>query len=204
MRHRRGRRPSNSDESVQQGQDHVQDLLASVTGPDARAQTAETEERLLGRRRRSPPPTARSGPIPRGAPHPAAPLGRLSTGQQQSPQQDAVVTDLSPLAPERCPPHVGMAALRQDPGRPEAETCPPPVGKTWRATREGTSGAIPRRGQRGTHRRGPRPRPQWRAPLGPRRRRHPGRPLGQRPPGAGDHPCPRLVATLLSNDDRRT
>ena len=35
------------------------------------------------------------------------------------------MTDLSPLAPERCPPHVGMAALRQDPGRPEAETCPP-------------------------------------------------------------------------------
>jgi hypothetical protein len=30
---------SNSDESVQQGQDDFQNLLAYVTGPDARAQT---------------------------------------------------------------------------------------------------------------------------------------------------------------------
>jgi hypothetical protein len=41
---------SNSDEMVQQVQDDFQNLLADVTGPDARAQTAYTVELTLFRR----------------------------------------------------------------------------------------------------------------------------------------------------------
>jgi hypothetical protein len=41
---------SNSDEIVQQVQDDFQNLLASVTGPDAQGQTAYTVELTLFRR----------------------------------------------------------------------------------------------------------------------------------------------------------
>jgi hypothetical protein len=91
---------------------------------------------------------------------PAAPAGRLRKGQQRGKKQTAVGTGLSPIAPDRRTPPAGVAALRQDPGHPEAATCPPAVGQARRATLEGKAVAMTRLGQRVTPREGPQLQPR--------------------------------------------
>lgn len=86
---------------------------------------------------------------------PAAPAVRLSQGQERGKKQEAVVTGLSTIAPSRCTPQAGVAALLQALGRPEAETRPTPVGKALRATLEGKAVAMTRLVQRVTPRAGP-------------------------------------------------
>jgi hypothetical protein len=89
---------SNSDEMVPQVQDDFQNLLAYVTGPDARVRTAYTVEltrfrRLLalgappcGRRRRSPPLTERVCPLTISVPRPTTrSLGKCPLGGTPSP-----------------------------------------------------------------------------------------------------------------------
>jgi hypothetical protein len=86
---------------------------------------------------------------------PAAPSVHLSKGQKRGQKKAAVVTGLSTIAPYRRTPQEVVAALRQDPGRPEAETRPTPVGKELRATLEGKSVAMTRLVQRVAPREGP-------------------------------------------------
>jgi len=85
---------------------------------------------------------------------PAAPSVRLSKGQKRGKKKEAVVTGLYPIAPYRRTPQEVVAALLQDPGRPETATRPTPVGKELRATLEGKAVAMPRLGQRVTQRQG--------------------------------------------------
>jgi hypothetical protein len=86
---------------------------------------------------------------------PAAPAVRLSKGQKRGKKKEAVVTSLYTIAPYRRTPQEVVAALLQDPGRPEAETRPTPVGKELRATLEGKSVAMTRLVQRVAQREGP-------------------------------------------------
>jgi hypothetical protein len=86
---------------------------------------------------------------------PAGPSVRLSTGQKRGNKQEAVVTGLYTIAPYRRTPHEVVAALLPDPGGPEAEPRPTPVGKALRATLEGKSVAMARRVRRVEHREGP-------------------------------------------------
>ena len=165
----------------------------------ARVQIAETEEQLL--EPAAPVPPRRRWPDPRGAPLPQHPPGRLSTGQPGGAhKEDAVVTDLSPLAPERCPRTWGWRPCGRTPAA-WGGRLPSPVGKTWRATREGTSRPFPGGDSRGRMPERPPTRSGWRAPLGPRRRRHQGRLLGQRPhsvliipaPASWPHSCRTMI-----------
>jgi hypothetical protein len=88
-------------------------------------------------------------------PSPAAPPVRLGKGQKRGKKKEAVVTGLSTIAPYRRTPQEVVAALRQDPARPEAEPHPTPVGKELRATLEGKSVAITRLVPRVAPRKGP-------------------------------------------------
>ena len=54
--------------------------------------------------------------------------GRLSKGQKRGKKKKAVVTGLYTITPDRRPPQEVVAALRQDPGRPEVETTRPTPG----------------------------------------------------------------------------
>jgi hypothetical protein len=64
------------------------------------------------------------------------------------------------MAPHRRTPQAVVAALLPDPGRPEAETRPTPVGKELHATLEGTSVAIARLVQRVAPQEGPQRQPR--------------------------------------------
>jgi 1,6-anhydro-N-acetylmuramate kinase len=55
---------------------------------------------------------------------PAAPSVRFSKGQTRGKKKEAVVTGLYTIAPYRRTPQEVVAALLQDPGRPEMETRP--------------------------------------------------------------------------------
>jgi len=86
---------------------------------------------------------------------PAAPSVRLSKGQKRGKKKEAVVTGLYTIAPYQRTPQEVVAALLQDPGRPEGEPRPTPVGKERRATLEGKSVAMTRLVQRVAPREGP-------------------------------------------------
>jgi hypothetical protein len=170
---------------VQQLPDEFQHLLACVTGPDARGQTASSVESTLFRRllalgaallrlffvtraamRSAEPTTPPSvGPIvvvqadgtggPIVRPPPQTPSMRLGKGQKRSQKQEAVVTGLSTMAPSPRTPQEVVADLRQEPGRLEPAARPQPVGKALRATLAGKADAMRRVAERVAQRDGP-------------------------------------------------
>ena len=92
---------------------------------------------------------------PLGPPSPAAPPGRLGTGQTRGQPTAAVVTGLSTRAPARHPPQAGGAARWPAPERPQASARPAPVAPARRAMRSGHPGARRHRGARVARRAGP-------------------------------------------------
>jgi hypothetical protein len=67
---------------------------------------------------------------------------RLGKGQTRGTKQEAVVTGLSTIVPSPRTPQEVVAALLQDPGRPEPVARPQPEGKEPRATLEGKAVAM--------------------------------------------------------------
>src|SRR5207245_11776989 len=108
-----------------------------------------------------PPPvtggTSLGGPaegtgVPRGPPATAPPAVRRGTGPTHPTQPAAVVTGLSPSAPDpRTPPAVG-AALLQEPARPVRAAPPRPSGPARHAPLEGPAVAMTRRVPRAARR----------------------------------------------------
>ena len=83
--------------------------------------------------------------VPRGPPATAPPAVRLGTGPTHPTQPAAVVTGLSPSAPDpRTPPAVGAARL-QEPARPVRAAPPRPSGPARHAPLEGPAVAMTRR-----------------------------------------------------------
>jgi hypothetical protein len=93
--------------------------------------------------------------VPLVQPPAAAPPVRLGKGQKRGKKQEALVTGRYTLAPYRRTPQAVVAALLQDPDRPEPAARPRPVGKELRATLEGKAVAMSRLGPRVTQREGP-------------------------------------------------
>jgi hypothetical protein len=160
-----------------------QTVLERILGVSLRAQAIETsvadaagEVRAFDEQPAEPPAPASEQTIlvvqadgtgvPMGPASPAAPSVRLSQGQKRGQKKEAVVTGLYPIAPvaartspgahglAAAPPSPSSARLLQAPGRPEAETRPPPVGQELRATLEGQAVAMTRLVQRVTPREG--------------------------------------------------
>src|SRR5438876_114123 len=172
---------AHAEHTVHPRQPDCHTLMASVTGPAAPAHPAYEVARpwwrrlwALGAARR------RRCVVPRAALRPAEPLtapdGRRRTSQAQRPppasagcgpgrvgrqdgpgpphptQPAAVVTGLSPSAPDpRTPPAVG-AALLQEPARPVRAAPPRPSGPARHAPLEGPAVAMTRRVPRGARR----------------------------------------------------
>ena len=84
---------------------------------DARVQIAETEERLLGSGGAGPHPRQHAVARSHAAPPSTSTLRALEHGAAAEPTTGRRRDDLCPSRPSVVPPHVGMAALRQDPGR---------------------------------------------------------------------------------------
>jgi hypothetical protein len=80
--------------------------------------------------------------VPMVQPPTPTPSVRLGTGQTRTQQQAAVVTGLSIMTPYDRTPQEVVAALLQDPGRPELALRPRPVGKERRASRAGQAEAM--------------------------------------------------------------
>ncbi len=80
---------------------------------------------------------------------------RLGKGQKRSKKQEAVVTSLYTIAPYQRTPADVVAALLQEPGRPEPPTRPRPIAKEVHATLEGKGIALTRLQQRSAQRVGP-------------------------------------------------
>jgi hypothetical protein len=81
------------------------------------------------------------------------PRERLGKGQKRSKKKEAVVTSLYSIAPYHRTPADVVAALLQDPRRPEPATRPRPVDKEVHATLEGKTVALTRLQQRAAQRR---------------------------------------------------
>jgi hypothetical protein len=80
---------------------------------------------------------------------------RLRKGQKRSKKKEAVVTSLYTIAPYQRTPTDVVAALLQEPGRPEPTTRPRPIAKEVHATLEGKRIALTRLQQRSAQRVGP-------------------------------------------------
>jgi hypothetical protein len=80
---------------------------------------------------------------------------RLAKGQKRTKKKEAVVTGLYTISPYQRTPQEVVAALLQDPDRPEPAGRPQPVGKELRATLEGKAAAMSRLAQRAAQRDGP-------------------------------------------------
>jgi hypothetical protein len=93
--------------------------------------------------------------VPMVQPAPTTPLVRLGQGQKRGNKTEAVVTGVYTSAPHRRTSQEVVAALLPDPGRPEAETRPTPVGQALHATLEGKSVAMARLVQRVAPQEGP-------------------------------------------------
>jgi hypothetical protein len=93
--------------------------------------------------------------VPMVQPAPVTPPVRLGKGQKRGKKKEAVVTGFYMIAPHQRTPQEVVAALLQDPGRPEVETRPTPVGKELHATLEGKSVAMARLVQRVAQQEGP-------------------------------------------------
>jgi hypothetical protein len=136
---------SNPEPIVQQVQHEFQNLVAYVTGPDARAQTAEPA---------APPSTATilvvqaaGKGVPMVQPSTQQPAMRLSKGQKRTNKKEAVVTGLYTLSPYPRTPQEVVAALLDD-EHPTSVARPVPVGKDQRATLAGKADAMRRLAQR--------------------------------------------------------
>jgi hypothetical protein len=93
--------------------------------------------------------------VPMVPPPTHTPPGRLGKGQKRGKKKEAVVTGFSTIAPDPRTPQEVVAALLQDPGRPEPALRPRPVGKELRATVAGKAVARRRLAQRVAQREGP-------------------------------------------------
>jgi hypothetical protein len=93
--------------------------------------------------------------VPMVPPPPQTPPVRLGKGQKRGQQKEAIGTGLSTISPDQRTPQAVVAALLQDPGRPEPAGRPQPVGKALRATLEGKAAARSRLAQRVAPRDGP-------------------------------------------------
>jgi hypothetical protein len=82
--------------------------------------------------------------VPMVQPPTQGPSRRLTTGQKRTKKQEAVVTSLSTVSPYQRTPQAVVAALRQDPRRPEPAVRPQPVDKALRATLAGKADAMSR------------------------------------------------------------
>jgi hypothetical protein len=80
---------------------------------------------------------------------------RLGKGQKHGKKQEAVVTGLDTIAPYPRTPQEVVAALLQEPGRPQPAARPRPEGKELRATLAGKAVAMGRLVQRAAQREGP-------------------------------------------------
>ena len=80
--------------------------------------------------------------VPMVQPPPQTPCVRLGKGQKRTKKKEAVVTGLYSIAPYCRTPQEVVAALLQDPGRPEVARRPRPVGKELRATLAGKAEAM--------------------------------------------------------------
>jgi hypothetical protein len=93
--------------------------------------------------------------VPMVQPPTHTPPVRLGKGQKRGKKKEAVVTGFYTIAPYPRTPQEVVAALLQDPGRPEPARRPRPVGKELRATLEGKAVAMRRLAQRVAQREGP-------------------------------------------------
>jgi hypothetical protein len=86
--------------------------------------------------------------VPMVQPPTQASSGRLGKGRKRTKKKEAVVTGLYTITPYPRSPQEVVAALLQDPGRPEPALRPRPVGKELRATLAGKAEAMSRLAQR--------------------------------------------------------
>jgi hypothetical protein len=93
--------------------------------------------------------------VPMVQPPTQTPPVRLGKGQKHGKKKEAVVTGLYTIAPYPRTPQEVVAALLQEPGRPEPAARPRPEGKELRATLEGKAVAMSRVVQRVAQRDGP-------------------------------------------------
>jgi hypothetical protein len=93
--------------------------------------------------------------VPMVQPPPQTPPVRLGKGQKRGKKKEAIVTGLYTISPYQRTPQEMVAALLQDPGRPEPAGRPQPVGKELRATLEGKEAGMSRLAQRVAQRDGP-------------------------------------------------
>ena len=93
--------------------------------------------------------------VPMVQPPTHTPPVRLGKGQKRGKKKEAVVTGFYTIAPYPRTPQEVVAALLQDPGRPEPALRPRPVGKELLATLEGKAVAMRRLAQRVAQREGP-------------------------------------------------
>jgi hypothetical protein len=93
--------------------------------------------------------------VPMVQPPPQTPVARLAKGQKRTKKKEAVVTALYTMSPYQRTPQEVVAALLQDPDRPEPAGRPQPIGKELRATLEGKAAAMSDLGQRVTQHDGP-------------------------------------------------
>jgi hypothetical protein len=93
--------------------------------------------------------------VPMVQPPPQTPSMRLGKGQKRGQKKEAVVTGLYTIAPYPRTPQEVVAALLQEPGRPEPTARPQPVGKELRATLAGKADAMRRLAERVAQRDGP-------------------------------------------------
>jgi hypothetical protein len=93
--------------------------------------------------------------VPMVQPPMQTPPMRLGKGQKRTKKKEAIVTGLYTIAPSPRTPQEVVAALLQDPDRPERAPRPAPVGKELRATLEGKAVAMGHLTQRVAQREGP-------------------------------------------------
>jgi hypothetical protein len=80
--------------------------------------------------------------VPLVQPPTQTPVVRLAKGQKRTKKQEAVVTARYTMSPYQRTPQAVVAALLQDPDRPEPAGRPQPIGKELRATLEGKAAAM--------------------------------------------------------------
>jgi hypothetical protein len=85
---------------------------------------------------------------------------RLGKGQKRGQKKEAIVTGLYTVGPYPRTPQAVVAALLQEPERPESAARPRPEGKEWRATLAGKAVAMRRLAQRVAQRDGPHIQPR--------------------------------------------
>ena len=149
-----------------------QTVLARILGLSLRVQALETSCAKAGEevatfyeQPAAPPPASTVATIlvlqpegkgvPMVQPPRQTPPRRLGKGQKRTKKQEAIVTGLYTSAPYPRTPQEVVAALWQDPDRPERAPRPAPVGTERRATLEGKAVARGHRAQRVAQREGP-------------------------------------------------